>query len=64
MKIFSVNFEPVWAVPSGCIIAAKNKEEALEIAKKTISHRVVTEKDIEEVDIKKPCVIFYESGEY
>lgn len=63
MKIFVVDFPPVWLVPSGLVIAAKDKKEAKEIAKKTIIHtkEIGT---IEEVDISESKVIFYESGDY
>lgn len=34
MKIFKVEFDPMWPVPSGLIIAANDIEEAIAIAKK------------------------------
>lgn len=64
MKIFTVDFEPMWPVPSGLIIAAKNKEEAFKIAQETIKHTKISLEDVAEVNIKKPCVIFYESGDH
>lgn len=67
MKIYEVNFSPIWPVPYGLIICAKNKEEALEIAHKTIKHQPKSEIDLEdvyEVKIDKSKVIFYESGDY
>ena len=52
----------MWQVPCGLIIAANNEKEALEIATKTIKHDKVRE--IKEVNIEEPTVIFYESGDY
>lgn len=62
MKIFKVDFDPMWPVPSGLIIAAENHIEASSIASKTITH--TKEFTVKEVDVSNPCVIFYESGEY
>jgi hypothetical protein len=62
MKIYSVEFEPMWPVPCGLIIAANDDTEARAIARKTILH---TDKfTVKEVDTSKPCVVFYESGDY
>lgn len=61
-KIFEVDFKSMYPVPSGLIIAADSKEEALKIATKTIKHTDIRE--IKEVDISKSGVIFYESGDY
>lgn len=62
MKIYKVGFDPMWPVPCGLIIAANDKKQAEDIAKETILH---TDKfKIEEVSIEKPCVVFYESGNY
>ena len=62
MKIFKVEFEGMWPVPCGLVIAAKDECAAHNIAKKTITH---TDKfKITEVDISQDCVVFYESGEY
>ena len=62
MRIYKVDFEPLYPVPYGCIIAAKDMKEALEIAKKTITHtKYLT---IEEVDVSESGVVFYESGDY
>lgn len=64
MKIFTVDFKPMWPVPSCCIIAAKDKEEAFTIAQETIKHTTITIEDVTEVNIKKSGVIKYESGNY
>ena len=62
MKIYTVEFDPMWPVPSGLIIAANNLIEAHLIAAKTIRH---TDKfTVKEVDTSNPCVVFYESGDY
>ena len=62
MKIYKVNFEGVWPVGNCLIIAAKSIEEATEIASKTITHTKLF--NVIEVNIKKPCVIVYISGDY
>ncbi len=62
MKIFKVDFNPEWPVPSGLIIAAENHNKASIIASKTITH--TNEFTIKEVDVSEPCVVFYESGNY
>ena len=62
MKIFEVDFKPMWPVPYGLIIAAKSEQEAILIAMETIKHSTVD--CIKEVDISEPTVIFYESGDY
>lgn len=62
MKIFEVDFYPMWPVPSGLIIAAETLEEAMSIAHKTVTHTEV--RKVTEVDISKSKVIFYESGDY
>lgn len=62
MKIYKVDFTPMWPVPCGLIIAAHTAQEASDIASKTVTHtKMLT---IKEVDITEPCVIFYESGDY
>ena len=62
MKIYKVEFEPMYPVPCGLIIAAYTAQEASDIASKTVTHtKMLT---IKEVDITEPCVIFYESGDY
>ena len=62
MKLFEVEFKPMYPVPSGLIINANDKEEALKIAKETVKHTEI--KGIKECDLSKPRVIFYESGDY
>jgi hypothetical protein len=62
MRIYKVEFEPMWPVPYGLIIAAHGIDECDKIARKTIIH--TKEFTIKEVDIIEPCVIFYESGDY
>lgn len=62
MRIYKVDFDPMWHVPCGLIIAAHGIDECDKIARKTINH--TKEFTIKEVDITEPCVIFYESGDY
>lgn len=62
MKIFTVEFAPIWPVGCHLIIAANNEDEAKEFATKTITH--TDEFSIKEIDISKPCVVSFDSGEY
>lgn len=62
LKIFTVDFPPVWPVGCGLVIAAKDKEEAEQIAKTTIKH--TGEFTVKECDLSSSCVLFYESGDY
>ena len=62
MKIWKVNFEGLYPVGNTLIIAAESSDDAWEIAKKTIAHTAPN--TIEEIDISKPCVIEYLSGDY
>ena len=62
MKIFKVDFEPMYPVGCCLIIAANNIDECRHIVMTTIKHTTVWV--INEVDISKPCVIEYLSGDY
>ena len=63
MKLFEVKFPPLWPVSCGLVILAENIEQCREIAKKTITH---TDEiySINEVDMSKSGVVFYENGDY
>ena len=63
MKIFTVQFDPLWPVPNGLIIKAKTLQGAEDLAKKTITHtNNITVKEI--VLTNDDQVLFYESGDY
>ena len=63
MKIYIIDFDPKWPVPSGLVILAESEEQALEMAKETVKHTDV--KGILEIhEINEAKVIFYESGDY
>lgn len=64
MKIYTVEFDPIYPVGCCLIIAAENEAQALEIAKKTVTHTEITAGQVSEVDVSKPCVIVYQSGDY
>lgn len=81
MKIYEVDFEPMYPVPHCLVIAAETVEDALRIAIETVTHvdydryGVAVDVDkygnhrlkrlkVREVDISKPCVVKYESGNY
>lgn len=63
MKIFKVEFDPLYPVGCCLIIAAENMEQAEEIANRTILHKTEM-MDISEVNISEPCVVEYMSGDY
>lgn len=52
----------MYPVPYGLVIAANNKDEAFEMAKKIVTHTEII--NVTEIDISNPTVIFYESGNY
>lgn len=62
MKLFNVEFTPLFPVPCCLVILAKDEEEARKIASKTISH--TPEFEIEEVDMSNSGVVKFESGDY
>jgi len=62
MKIYTVDFEPMWPVGCCLVIQARSVEEATEIAKETITHTDVFTVT-QHVD-KKPGVVVYISGDY
>lgn len=62
MRLFSVDFDPMYPVPSCLIIQAKSKENAEKIANKTITHTKV--RDIKEIDLQGEGVIIFKSGDY
>ena len=62
MRIFTVDFMPMYPVSAGLIIAAENIEEAKKLAEETVLHTEVI--SVKEVSINESRVIFYESGDY
>jgi hypothetical protein len=62
MKIYKVDFEPVYPVGCCLIIAANTIGEAKKIAARTIAH--TKEFTVKEVKIDEPKVIEYQSGDY
>lgn len=62
MRVYKVDFEPVYPVGNTLIIAALSKEQAMKIAEETVTHASID--GIKEVDINNPCVIEYMSGDY
>lgn len=63
MKLYTIDFIPMWPVPCGLVILANNEQEALELARETVSHTEVRGVlKVQELD--KPKVVFYESGDY
>ena len=62
MKLYEIDFSPMWPVPSGLIVLAKSKQQALKIAKETLTHTEPREATLIKMD--KPKVVFFESGDY
>ena len=62
MKLFVVDFEPVYPVGCGLVILAENQEEAAVIASNTILHDSIF--SLEEVFMDESRVVFYDDGDY
>jgi hypothetical protein len=62
LKLYECVFVGVWPVGNCCIILAFNYNEALKIARETITH--TTDIKVEEVEMDKPKVVVYLSGDY
>jgi|688.fasta_scaffold1177826_2 hypothetical protein len=62
MKIYKVDFKPMFPVGCCLVIAAPDKRTATKIAKDTVKH--TEDILVTEVNIEKPCVIEYLSGDY
>lgn len=62
MKLYEIEFTPMYPVPSGLIILAKNKKNALKIAETILTHTKPTKATLIEDNYEK--VIFFESGDY
>ncbi len=62
LKIYKIEFIPMWTVPSGLIILSRTNEEAMKIAKETITHTEPIKATLIKADKRK--VVFYESGDY
>ena len=63
MKLFKVDFKPMWPVPAGLVILAENDDELKSIIAKTVTHTTQIY-EIKEIPMDKSGVVFYESGEY
>ena len=62
LKIYTVEFIPIWPVPSCLILAAGSQNEAEQMAKEKIKHTDVF--TVKEVIIEQPRIIKYLSGDY
>jgi len=62
MKLYKIDFDPMWPVPCGLVLLAENDEQAKEITERTITHTNLYK--IKEIDMSKSGVVFYESGDY
>lgn len=62
MKLFSVEFDGVYPVGSCLVLLAYTLEQATSIARETIDHTDVF--TVTEVEMDKPKVVVYRSGDY
>jgi hypothetical protein len=62
MKLYKIDFDPMYPVPSGLIILAKNKKNALRIAETVLTHTKPKKATLIEQNYEK--VVFFESGDY
>lgn len=62
MKLFKVDFKPVYPVGCGLVILAETMHKAEIIATATIVHTDIF--DIEEISMGEAGVVFYQSGDY
>jgi hypothetical protein len=62
LKLYEIDFYGMWPIPSTLIILAYSEKEAMEIAKKTIIHTNPISAKL--IDIDKPKVVIYLSGDY
>lgn len=63
MKLYIIDFDPIWPVPYGLVILAESEEQALELAREKVTHTEV--RGILKVyELDQPKIIFYESGDY
>ena len=62
LKLYSVQFDSLYPVPSGLIILAIDEEQAMNIASETVKHTHV--KSVTEIDNQEPRVVFFASGDY
>jgi len=63
MKIFTVEFQPLWPVGCHLIIAARSKKTALKMARKKTGQDIRL-KDVDEIDIKEPTIVSFDNGNY
>lgn len=62
LNLYSIEFEPMYPVPSGMIVLARNEEDAMDIATKELTHTKPISATL--IDADKPKVIFFEDGDY
>ena len=62
MKLFTVDFDPIWPTNCCLVILANNIDEAIEIADNTIKH--ITKFTVTEVQNDNPGVVVYLDGNY
>ena len=62
LKIYEVDFDPVYPTSNGLIILAKNKSQASKMAEEHIKH--TSEFTVSLIKSDKPKVIYFSDGDY
>jgi hypothetical protein len=62
LRLWNVDFEPMYPVGGCLILLAYDEAEAKRIASMTIQHTAVF--TVEEIPMNKPSVVIYQSGDY
>lgn len=62
LKIYDIDFDPKWPVPSGLIILARTNKEAMKIAAEKLTH--TKPQKATHIKMDKSKVIFFEDGDY
>ena len=62
MNIYKAEFNAVQPVGHCLIIAAESNKQARKLAEETVGHSPIL--SVKKVNIQKPCVVEYLSGDY
>lgn len=62
LKLWNVDFVPLWPIGGCLIILAYDEAEAKKIASMTLEHTSTF--TVEEIPMDKPSVVIYQSGDY
>lgn len=62
LKLYSVEFEPIYPIGSALILLEYNEEGAIKMASETIKHTNIF--TVTEISMKKPSVVYFQDGDY